>query len=189
MIKKCESCGNDFLPKQSNHKTCSKNCSILLKRKKSCEWDKLHSKGIKNTKKKCETCGNDFIVMSYNAKFCSDNCKHEDRKIRVKHRYKEDLDFKIKHNIRSRIYKAIKFDREVSSITALGCSIDELKKHLESLFKPGMTWDNYGKWHIDHIKPLSSYNLTDLNEFKIACHHTNLQPLWAKDNIRKSSKI
>jgi hypothetical protein len=77
-----------------------------------------------------------------------------------------------------------------SAIDELGCSVDQLKRYLESKFQPGMTWDNWTRdgWHIDHIKPLSSFDLTDPGQFKVACHYTNLQPLWAKDNLVKSNK-
>ena len=69
-----------------------------------------------------------------------------------------------------------------------GCSKDELFKYLESKFIEDMTWDNYGKWHIDHIRPCASFNLENSEE-QIECfHYTNLQPLWAKDNISKGSK-
>ena len=63
-----------------------------------------------------------------------------------------------------------------------------LAGHLESLFSPGMTWDNYGfeGWHIDHIKPCASF---ELDQKKICFHYTNLQPLWAKDNMSKSNKF
>jgi AraC-like DNA-binding protein len=77
-----------------------------------------------------------------------------------------------------------------STIRDLGCSIVELKRHLEDQFDDNMSWDNYGLdgWHIDHIVPLASFNLTDEDQFKKACHYTNLQPLWAKDNLSKGSK-
>lgn len=74
-----------------------------------------------------------------------------------------------------------------SVIASIGCTIAELRAHLESRFKQGMTWDNYGDWHIDHIRPLSSFNLTDRAEQAMASHYTNLQPLWAADNIRKGA--
>ena len=107
-------------------------------------------------------------------------------------RKKHDVEFRIAKNIRSRVSKAIKLDiKRGSSIDDLGCSIEFLKKYLESKFTEGMTWDTYGHkgWHVDHIIPLISFNLSDPEEFKKACHYTNLQPLWAIDNLKKNSKI
>lgn len=78
-----------------------------------------------------------------------------------------------------------------SAIDDLGCSISELKAHLEAQFQPGMTWENHGKygWHIDHKKPLNSFDLTNLEQLREACHFSNLQPMWAKENYSKRDKI
>lgn len=108
-----------------------------------------------------------------------------------KTRYATDLNYKLGKVLRSRIKSAIKANCKTgSAVRDLGCSIDELKLYLESRFQPGMTWENWGKtgWHIDHIKPLSKFNLEDREEFLKACHYTNLQPLWAKDNYKKRDK-
>jgi hypothetical protein len=72
----------------------------------------------------------------------------------------------------------------------LGCTIDELKAHIESLFKPGMTWANWSfrGWHLDHIKPLEFFDLTDPEQLEQACHFTNLQPLWMSENLMKGRK-
>ena len=71
----------------------------------------------------------------------------------------------------------------------MGVDIPVLKKHIESLWEEGMTWDNWSRtgWHIDHIIPLSSFDLSKIEEQRIAFHYTNLQPLWAKDNLSKGS--
>lgn len=69
----------------------------------------------------------------------------------------------------------------------LGCSVEFLKQHLEKQFKNGMSWENHGKWHIDHIIPLASAKTQEKIEY--LCHYTNLQPLWAKDNQSKGAKI
>lgn len=73
----------------------------------------------------------------------------------------------------------------------IGCTIVELRLHLEKQFRPGMTWDNhnYHGWHIDHIKPLASFDLSDPEQQKQAFHYSNLQPLWAKENISKRDKV
>ena len=70
----------------------------------------------------------------------------------------------------------------------LGCTIREAREHFEQKFEPGMSWQNHGEWHIDHIRPLASFDLTDPEERMKAGHYTNLQPLWAKDNLSKGCK-
>lgn len=109
----------------------------------------------------------------------------ENKKKRYLYRLKTDTQERLKHNIRQRVRMAINGTKSQSVTKNLGCSWNDLKTHLESLFVAGMTWDNYGRtgWHIDHIKPLSFFNLSDNKEFQKACHYTNLQPLWAKDNL------
>lgn len=116
-----------------------------------------------------------------------------------KNRIKKDPVYKIIRTIRSRTRLFIKSAniQKIDSITkAIGCSKQEFIAHIESKFynrKSGeiMTWENYGYygWHIDHIKPLSSFDLTNEEQFKKACHYTNLQPLWAEDNLTKSNSI
>lgn len=94
--------------------------------------------------------------------------------------------------IRSRIHDVLKNGYKSARTEGLiGTTIAELKVYLERLFKEGMTWENYGfyGWHVDHIIPLSSFDLTKQEEQKKAFHYTNLQPLWAKENLQKHAKI
>lgn len=101
-----------------------------------------------------------------------------------KKHYSNNINFRIAKVLRSRLYYAVK---NTSHINNLGCSIEELKAHLEAQFEPGMSWDNYGDWHIDHTRPLSRFNLQDPKHVKIVCNYSNLQPLWAEDNRKKSN--
>jgi len=94
----------------------------------------------------------------------------------------------LRKNLRIKLYHAINRNQKVgSAVKDLGCTVDGLTSYLESKFQPKMTWDNWGinGWHINHIKPLSSFDLTDRLQFLEACHYTNLQPLWAIDNLIK----
>jgi len=107
-------------------------------------------------------------------------------------RRQTDVDFRILSTLRSRISTAIRQDsgdKAYKTIELLGCSIKELKQHLESKFTEGMTWDNYGDWHVDHQIPCISFNLKNPEEQKKCFHYTNLQPLWAYDNLSKGTKI
>ena len=103
-----------------------------------------------------------------------------------------DINFKLRINLRHRLKEALKRNfKSGSAVNDLGCSIEQLKIYLESKFQEGMSWDNWNfkGWHLDHIKPLSSFDLTDRNQLLQACHYTNLQPLWAKENLSKGNKV
>lgn len=121
------------------------------------------------------------------------------RELRIKNReynnewrkdYKsKNINFRIACNLRNRQYQSLKRKQKTgSAVKDLGCTIPYLKKYLEKQFAGDMTWDNYGKWHIDHIKPLVLFDLEDREQYLKAVHYTNLQPLWAKDNFSKRTK-
>lgn len=164
----------------------------------------------------CPICKKEFTPKSSLAKFCGQPCQkkayykikgdylrqyglnyyqqNKEKMIKQAGVYrsillKTDLSARLKQNLRNRLYYAIKDNyKGGSAVGNLGCSIEELKKHLESKFQSGMTWNNYGDWHIDHIKPLSLFDLSSLEQVKVACNYTNLQPLWAKDNLAKGDQ-
>jgi hypothetical protein len=103
---------------------------------------------------------------------------------------KYDINFKIRKLVSDRILKALKNNYKFScSIELLGCTIPELKQQLEKQFKIGMSWSNHGNWHIDHIKPCASFDLTKESEQRKCFHYSNLQPLWAKENSIKGKKV
>jgi hypothetical protein len=111
-------------------------------------------------------------------------------------RRKTDINFKLAGNLRSRLRKALICKYKTgSAVSDLGCSIEDFKKHLESQFELGMTWDNYGpynknikRWNIDHVIPLSSVDLTNKDQLKIVCHYNNLRPLWAEKNLKDGAR-
>ena len=110
----------------------------------------------------------------------------------IRKKRKEDINFKIAGIYRCRIYQALRNNQKTGkTFELLGCSIKELKIYLSNRFQKGMSWNNYGYngWHIDHIKPCSSFDLSISDEQKKCFHYTNLQPLWAMDNFMKGKKL
>lgn len=108
-------------------------------------------------------------------------------------RMQTDINYRLLVIMRGRIKTAIKSQyssKACKSTNLLGCTIQECREHLESQFKEGMTWENHGThgWHIDHIRPCASFDLTDPEQQKQCFHYTNLQPLWADENLEKSDK-
>lgn len=103
----------------------------------------------------------------------------------------KERSLRLAKNLRARMRRTLKRGSKVAStLELLGCSIPEWRAHLESLFLPGMTWENYGTaWHVDHRKPCASFDLTDPSQQRICFHWSNTQPLFAVDNLRKSNKI
>ena len=107
-----------------------------------------------------------------------------------KYKYQTDINFRLLNICRSRTLKALKgFDKSASTIKLLGCTSDELRQHIESLFKSGMTWENQGKggWDIDHIIACATFNLVDPEQQRICFNWSNLQPLEHIENIKKGA--
>ena len=108
-------------------------------------------------------------------------------------RFHNNPEYWLAVSIRTRIGKVLrenvqKLRKTSKTYELLGCDIKTLRHHLEKQFKKGMNWENRGLWHIDHIKPIASFNLSDLSQQKKVFHFTNLQPLWAYENLSKGAK-
>lgn len=115
-----------------------------------------------------------------------------------KRRMTSDPAFKASTAMRRRFYMALRnqvYDgwniRSGEAVRLLGCTMAEFVAYVESLWSDGMTWNNWTRdgWHIDHIVPLSAFDLTDADQIKAACHYTNLRPLWAIENLRKGARV
>lgn len=179
-------------------KICNGNDKYNDGRCRPCGREKARVHGIKYRAKNPEK------VKKRAAKYYAthkEQIKFKERKRRIKNptyfsdynrkRAKEDIQFKLSKNLRSRLHDAVRHDRKGgSAVRDLGCTIGEFKLYLESLFKPGMSWDNWSitGWHIDHIVPLVKFDLSNREQFLKACHYTNLQPLWYLENVAKGGK-
>jgi hypothetical protein len=116
-----------------------------------------------------------------------------------KYKYHNDINFKLADLLRERIRAVLKGKtKKGSAVADLGCSFDFFRSYIESKFKQGMTWNNLGRgcngkgmqeWQLDHIRPLALFNLEDREEFLKAVNYTNLQPLWATENLKKGKKL
>jgi hypothetical protein len=145
-----------------------------------------------STAKRCKKCHNKNLILGRSAKEGKQKWRDQCNAWRNKRRI-EDPAFKLHENIRSRVscaIKSIKTYRIGCLESMFGCNRDHLIDHFESKFTNKMTWENYGSyWHVDHIIPISSFDLTDPKQCKQANHWANLQPLEAAANIAKSNTI
>jgi hypothetical protein len=114
---------------------------------------------------------------------------------KIKAKYKKDglnINRRIRDSLNHRISEALftnKVTKNNNTINYIGCTIPFLKDWIEYQFIDNMCWDNYGKWHLDHVKPCASYNLENDKDIKECFNWKNYQPLWCKDNLIKSNKI
>jgi hypothetical protein len=205
VCKSCCGCKNwlpleEFYPKKSGG---------YVPRCKKC----VHLDYVKNTprlkeyyRKKWERLG-----TSYNQDYYNNNKdQHRQRqrryldkpetKAKQRERYRSNSQLRIARTLRIRVrglIRGIRATKTESTYELLGCSLEQFTAHLESLFRPGMSWANYGKhrtgepptWHIDHIRPCASFDLTDPEQQKQCFHYTNLQPLWASENMSKGDSL
>jgi hypothetical protein len=105
---------------------------------------------------------------------------------------KKTIIYRIIKNLNNRAYECLNknnIERNHEYMTLIGCNAEDLKEHLQKQLKDNMTFENYGEWEIDHIKPISLFNLNNENELFECFNYTNLQPLWKLDNIKKSNKF
>lgn len=108
-------------------------------------------------------------------------------------KYRTDLQYKIAHNHRARVYSALRAQqatKDSTSLELMGCTLEIVIQHIENQFQEGMSWENWAHdtWHIDHIRPCASFDLTNESELRECFHYTNLQPLWANENMSKGDK-
>jgi hypothetical protein len=113
------------------------------------------------------------------------------KRISSKERYNNNVNERLGITLRSRIRKTLKSVnlKKLNKLNELlGCTVNFFKSYIEKLFKTEMTWKKYGKWHIDHIRPCASYDLTLLDNQLLCFNYKNLQPLWANENLSKGCK-
>ena len=162
---------------------CSRKCSD--RRTKDIKKSKL--KKVK-TGRLCINCQSQIpSSRRSDAQTCSKSCINSHT---TKTKYHENVKYRLMCLFRGRINEVMRrkgWNKSKKSIEILGCTKEQFAKHIESQFKEGMNWSNKGEWHIDHIIPLAS--AINKQEVYKLCHHTNLQPLWAKENLCKGAKI
>jgi hypothetical protein len=181
---------SDFV-KDKNSKTGYKSCCKLCHNLRNKNWNKnnVEKKSLSDKNWRNNNIKNRQIYLKNYKKNNWDKILLQVN-TRDKERTKNDIFYNLKKRMRSRIYfflkkkEIVKKDR---TFEIIGCSPQDLKKHLERQFVFNMTWENRAEWHIDHIIPLSSARTVE--EFYKLCHFTNLQPLWAEENLKKGNRF
>jgi hypothetical protein len=208
--KTCEICGRSFITWNSRQKRCYETCSKrplsayqedIKKEIIKCSMEKQYYSNHEEVKRKRRQNYKNNIEKhrKWNAdsysrnkdkkRFYYLNNKEKINKQKKEH-YQQDPSYRIRVNLKNRINAVLKGNsKSKSTMEFVGCSIEQLWIHLESKFTNGMTKENYGKWHVDHIIPCCFFDLSLIEEQKKCFNYTNLQPLWAIDNIKKGGKL
>lgn len=176
-FKRCSKCGN-LLPLEAFHRSANFKSGY----NSSCRacWQYYCRKHAK-------------VIYPVRKKYREDNKEQLQIKKRQYNLTKSQTDpiWRMRKNLRRRVHHALHGHcKSAATLELVGCSIKILKTHLERQFQVGMSWDNYGKeWHIDHIRPCASFDLSLAEQQKLCFHFSNLQPLWSIDNLRKGQKL
>lgn len=140
---------------------------------------------------KCKVCDNRYHTERRNRLYKTDP-NYRAKYLAHRRKYKKnkrltDPNFMLACRVRARHQKFRKLKPDHTD-AVLGCTWSEFEAYIEGKFQPGMSWDNQHLWHLDHIKPLSWFNLEDPQQYKESAHYTNYQPLWAEDNMKKGNR-
>ena len=200
-MKKCNSCGiekeiSDFSRDKNLKSGYRGNCKSCQKNYRESSSDKIkqyHREHYLKNKEKISEAGKTYYsnnkekVLLRHKEYRRNNKESIREYYRIK---RKDPMYRMICSLRTRVSafcRGVKQNKPAGTFSMLGCPVDIFKKHIESKFCNGMSWDNYGEWHIDHIIPLSAANtreaLIELN------HYSNLQPLWGRDNISKGNRV
>lgn len=183
----CKECKAKF-----NKQRYEKKKEELLEKQKEYYAKRINQPGVREALRERASVNNKTDAHKkardkYNAKFSTKKKKADYEK----RRKREDPSYKIKIILRRRLYNLItsKNLKEFSSLDLLSCSLEFFKKHIESQFEEGMSWDNYGSyWHLDHIVPCAYFNLSDPKQQKICFNWRNFQPLKKEENLKNQTK-
>jgi len=214
---KRDNCGKTFTPaRRKDQVFCSKRCADLASRYAWRERNSERYRAGENERKKrkysAEPAHAEKLREKFNSRYhalSQDEKRERSRQARERlephekqryfreyHRSRSitDINFRIAGALRARVRAAVvsKNGKKVAkTIELIGCTIAELRRHLEDQFSDGMSWNNFGDWHIDHIWPCASFpNLGSSESEQRKCfHYSNLQPLWADENMRKRDRI
>jgi len=170
--------------RERRNEWCREYSKIPEVKQKKSEAGKLYKK---NNKEKVAA-----YKKEYNAANKDKINKH--RREHQKIRRQNDPQFKLRGLLSNRVNSALKASntsKSISTMELIGCTVDFLRKYLKNQFEEGMTWENHGKdpdtcWHMDHIRPCDSFDLTDEDQQRECFHYSNLQPLWGRENMEKS---
>lgn len=173
-MKKCTKCGvekaeTEFYKRKMSHDGLQPKC-------KPCkvELDGQHYKDNRQKRIDQVTAYRKSNPESYNAY----------RRELQNSREATDINFRLRRRLRTRVYHALTgYQKASTTMDLIGCSLEDLRTYLEAQFEAGMTWDNYGDWHVDHIYPLGLIDLSSAAEQRKAFNYLNLRPRWAAENM------
>lgn len=187
----CEACGARFRRITSGHTHCN-HCRpfyALFSARVKAEMKHSLSVDRRASSFRCKHCGGTTHPNPYvqGLEFCSRKCAEKWRYQRYKPMYHKP-ERRLLHRLRNRLRKILQGKNMKSMTRLLGCSCDQFRDWIQSKFLPGMQWNNMDLWHVDHIVPCASFDQNDPKQLAQCWHYTNLQPLWARDNLSKGAR-
>lgn len=183
MKRNCKYCKKSFEINSSSQKYCEKCKNMSYKERNHKYYLKTKNKYKMARKLSAKKNSNTLDYKLYRKNYRQE---HKLELAKYMRKYRDNPIHKLVSNLRTRIWFAIKgYCKSAKTIELIGCSIQQLKFHLQNQFKKGMSWSNYGKWHIDHVISCCKFNLSKPKEQKRCFNFKNLQPLWAEENWSK----
>lgn len=193
-MKQCHQCNiiksNDDFYFRKDSNTYRSTCKECWKEKRKA-YRNTHEDKVQESKKTYYYKNQDTCCKrSMDWYLRNKDIKNEKHAVYIKKKRQEDVNFKIYSNMQTRIYSALRDNKSERTMDLIGCDICFFKTWLENQFDEKMSWDNHGTyWHIDHVKPCSSYDMTNPNEVKECFNWKNVRPLNKTLNLRKNDKI